>query len=387
MLAKVIFWTCAALFVYVYVGYPALLWLIRRVYRKPVRKADITPYVTIAITAHNEEAHIGQRLDNCLSLDYPRERMEILVASDGSTDRTAEIVRAYTARGVRLLELSRVGKARADNALIAEARGEIIITTSATGYYRPDFVRKIVRNFADPEVGAVTGVYQPHNAGESSTSATESVYYRYEMFIRQLESDLGILATSGGVALGFRRDLFVPLHPASDMDNMIPLHVVTARKRVVFEPEAIAHDDASTSPEEQFRQRVRSVTRSLRDRLRMRHLLNPFQYPGPAFSLWSHKLLRWGTPFFLLGLLISNAFLLDQPLYRIFFVLQLGFYLVALIGFLWRKRGDVPRLLALPLHVVVVHTAFLLGIVNVLRGQEITMWDRIPAERAGEVGN
>lgn len=372
-----LFWLCVILILYVYAGYPALLWLIRRVYHRPVQKDDITPFVTLGIAAHNEAEHIRARLENCLALDYPRERLEIVVVSDGSTDGTQEIVRAFASRGVRLVDLPRVGKAEADNAIVNAARGEIVVTTSATGWFPPDFLGKIVRSFADPDVGAVTGLFRPYNGDETPTAATEGFYYRYEMFIRRLESDLGILVTSGGVALAFRRDLFARLAPDSDADNMVPLLVATARKRVVFEPEAIATDDASRTPEEQFAHRVRSVTRSLRDRLRMRHLLSPLCYPGPAFSLWSHKLLRWAVPIFALGAFFSNLFLLDIPFYRLVFLGQIAFYILAWLGFVWRHlKGHVPRALALPMHLIVIHAAFLVGILNVLRGRRVTMWTR-----------
>lgn len=371
----VLFWVCVGLIGYVYVGYPALLWLLTRFYRRRVRQAHITPKVTIAIAAYNEEAIIARRIENCLALGYPPDRLEILIASDGSTDQTADVVRNFAHQGVKLLELSRRGKALSDNALVEAAIGEIVVTSSAAGHFPPDFLRKLVRNFADPEVGSVTGVFRASNPDASSTSANESAYWRYEMWLRHLESQLGILAITGGVCLGFRRELYKPLSPSSDADNMVPLHTLAARKRVIFEPEAIAYDEAIVTPEQQLWNRIRQVTKSQRDTFRVPQLLNPLRHPGSAFSLWSHKLLRWWTPFFAIGALLANLFLLHYPFYWLTLLLQVLFYLAAGAGYLLERRARVPRLLTWPANLSLIHLAFLIGTLNVLSGKQIRAWE------------
>lgn len=372
---NLLFWLCVGLVGYVYIGYPTLLWLLTHFYQRPVHQADITPKVTLAIAAFNEQEVIARRIENCLVLDYPSDCLEIIIASDGSTDRTADIVRGFARHGVRLLDLSRRGKALSDNALVEAATGEIVVTSSADGRFPSDFLRRLVRSFADSEVGAVTGVFRASNPNASSTSANEGAYWRYEMGLRHLECQLGILAITAGVCLGFRRELYKPLSPSSDADNMVPLHTVAAGKRVIFEPEAVAYDEAIVSPQQQLRNRIRQVTKSQRDTFRVPQVLNPLRHFGPACSLWSHKLLRWWTPFFAIGALIANLFLLHHPLYRLAFLLQALFYVAAAAGYLLERQGRAPRVLAWPANLCLIHLAFLIGTLNVLRGKQIQVWE------------
>lgn len=369
------YWMCVAIIGYVYAGYPAMLWLVTRLFRKPIRRADITPRVTVAIAAYNEEVTIAGRIENCLALDYPRDRLEILIASDGSTDRTAEIVRSYADCGVRLLDLPRGGKALADNELVGAACGDIVVTSSAAGRFAPDALRKLVRHFADPEIGCVTGLFRASNSGSTNTSANEAAYWRYEMWLRALESKAGLLAVAGGVCLAFRRELYRPLVPSSDADNMVPLHVLAAGKRVVFEPEAVAYDEAIETPEQQLRNRIRQVTKSQRDTFRILPLLSPVFHPGPAFSLWSHKVLRWWVPFFALAALIANLLLLGRALYRATMLLQIGFYAAAISGYFLQRRRSLPRPLLWPTSFFTVNLASLIGTVNFVRGREIHLWE------------
>ena len=370
-----LFRLCVGVIGYVYVGYPALLWLMARFRQRPVRRRDITPNVTIAIAAYNGEKTIAGRIENCLALDYPPDRLELLIGSDGSTDRTVEIVSGYASRGVRLLQLERQGKALTDNVLVEAATGEIVVTSSAAGRFPADFLKKLVRNFADPEVGVVIGVFRASNPNVSSTSANENAYWRYEMWMRQKESDLGILSIGSGVCMGFRKELYEPLLAHSDADHVVPKHSLVAGKRIVFEPEAVAYDEAISSPRQEFQNRVRQVTRGQRDTLRFPKLLNPLSHAGSALSLWSHKLLRWWTPLFAIGALLANLFLLRHFFYRLTLILHMLFYVAAFAGYVMERRNRAPRLLTLPMNFCLFNLASFVGTLNVLRGKRIQMWE------------
>ncbi len=374
----IVFWISVGVIFYVYAIYPLLLKVLTLFSRKRTRVLKAFPRITIAIAAYNEETVIGQRIENCLALDYPKDRLEIIVASDGSTDYTAEIVKGYSEQGVKLLDLSRRGKALADNALIEAATGEVIVTSSAGAVFSPNFLRKLASHFADSEVGTVTTAFGSSNETASETARTESKYWRYEMKIRQMESDLGILVTAGGACMGFRPEFFKPLEADSDTDNMVPLYTVDAGKRVVFEPGSVVRDEVIASPSEQLRSRVRQVTKSQRDILRHYPLLNPLKHPKTAFSLWSHKLLRWWCPFFAILALTSNAFLLDRSLYKVTILLQVGLYVAATTGVIGMKVGASMRRLTIAANFVVANLAFLLGTLNVIRGKQIHFWQRNP---------
>lgn len=373
---KLVFWICVLVPVYVFVGYPVLLWTIRHFYRRPVQRSNsYQPTVSITIAAYNEESNIRRAIQSALGQDYPKDKLEIIVGSDGSTDCTAEIVKSFSTQGVRLLDLPRSGKASTDNALIAAAHGDIVISTSAFAHAEPSWVRTIVSNFADPEVGCVTGADRMVNREVSSTSRSEVTYWSYEWWLRTLESDLGILCVSNGACLAFRRSLYQPIPPSSDVDNMVPLLVIQQGYRVIHDVDAWVYEEAISSPAEQLRNRTRQVSKSMWDILRMSRLLNPLRYPGVAFSLWSHRLLRWSTPLFLCGVFLScTALAIPYFTYRVLLAVQLAFYLVACFLLFAGHHLTLPRWLSLPASFLMVNIAMARGLVNVIRGHEISMW-------------
>lgn len=374
-LTVLLFWCSVLLVGYVYVGYPLLLMLLTRVYRCSHRVARIEPTVTITMAARNEAGHIESKLDSCLHLDYPRDKLEIIVGSDGSTDRTAEVVRKYASEGVRLLELPRMGKAMVNNQMVAEATGEIVIDTSASGYFEPHFVRTVVKHFADPGVGCVTGESHFQDTDTSVTSLTESTYFRYEWELRQMESDLGILCVGNGGVLAFRRGLYQPIEPSSDVDNMVPLHVVQQGYRIIHETAARTLGEMLvSSAEHQIRGRIRQVTRSQQDIFRGRALLNPFRHPKYAFVLFSRRLLRWWTPFLLILALAANFALVESTFYQVLFLAQALAYLIGAVGLIAPQALKGNRLLRLPASGLSINLAFLLGTINAARRKQIVMW-------------
>lgn len=373
------FWIALGAIFYVYLGYPFLLFLISLVRKQIVLDDLITPPVSILIAAYNEEERISRCIDSCLKLDYPKDKLEILVGSDGSTDRTQEVVEGYREQGVKLLVFSRRGKALADNELIKACQNDIVVTTSAGSLFEPNFLKALVRSFADPTVGVVTGkvCFSPFGRRETPTSMSEGVYWRYEMLLRGLESRVGILAVSAGAGLGFRKEIYEPLKPSSDADNMIPIHARVKGFRVVYEPSAVVHDEVIASADQELKDRIRQVTKSLRDTLDGLQRLHPVEHWDIFFSLLSHKILRWLTPFFLLIALISNVFLVQIRFYQITLLMQFAFYAAAGIGIIAERLFGVSfRFLAIPANFCIVNSAFLAGVLNVLRGQQMPAWHR-----------
>jgi cellulose synthase/poly-beta-1,6-N-acetylglucosamine synthase-like glycosyltransferase len=384
------FWICFAIVGYVYAGYPLLLWmgLFGRRRNDAVREhaaaisangrfpsgGEMLPLVSVIVAAHNEEAAIAAKILNVLASDYPRERMEILIGSDGSSDRTEEIVRQYAGDGVGLISFpQQMGKSAMQNGLVAAASGEILVFSDADCEFDSGALWMMVRNFADAEVGLVTAAPRYLNSGESEITRNESAYLRYESWIREEESRRGTLAMASGSLFAMRRGLWRPLHRELGDDFELPLRVAQAGLRNVLERGAVTVTRLSqVGVGAMFQLKVRIISKDFRALRTYGALLNPFAYGATAVGLWSHKLLRWLVPYFLLGTLASSAFL-SAPFYRLCFLLQVMFCAVALLGFLWRGRAlGFPW--SVPASFCIVNLAALLGVWKSLAGRGSGRW-------------
>ncbi len=372
-----LFWLLAFVILYVYLGYPFLLLVLSRLRpAPPVQKADITPTVSLIIAAYNEEKVIAQKIENSLALDYPQDKLEIIVASDGSTDRTNEMVGAYAGQGVKLVALHpNQGKSSAQNQAVAEASGEILFFTDANVTLRLDAVRRIVANFGDDQVGCVIGKVTYVNEGDTSVSEGEGVYWHYELCLRSGENKLGNFAMGSGPIMAVRHNLFQSLDPDVGEDFVLPMQIAMSGHRVVYEPEAISQEVLfQNAPASMLRSKTRVISKDLRGLWLCRAILNPFRYPLYAWGLVSHKLLRWLVPYFLLALLAVNLLLLDRPFYRLALALQVAFYLLAAIGYLWQRKDKPPRLLGLPFSFCLVNLAALVGVARFVLGKKAGRW-------------
>lgn len=370
------FWLLLALVVYVYAGYPLLLVLVRQLGgSRPVKRAAQEPPVTLVISAFNEEDVIDGKLRNSLALDYPRDRLQVMVVSDSSDDRTDEIVASFAADGVEMLRMpERSGKTLGLNAALQCARGDIVIFSDANAMYAPDVVRNLVRNFADASVGAVVGE-STYTDPEAESERSEGLYWRYETAIKRLESEIGSVVGGDGAIYAIRRVMYVPMRADALSDFVNPLQIVRSGHRCVYEPEARSYERAAGDFDKEFRRKVRIVNRAWRALLGMRGLLNPVRYGFFAFQLVSHKLLRWLVPVFMAGLLILNALLLDEgSIYRLAICFQTIFYLLAALGYAARRRRSMPALLSIPYYFCLVNLASALGIVDAFRGRTYTTW-------------
>jgi len=374
----VVFWGIAASVFFVYAGYPILLALAGLVLDRRVARADHVPTLTLIIAAYNEQRCIAERLENALASDYPAEALEIIVASDGSTDATNAIVESYARRGVRLLALPRRGKVFALNDAVRHARGDVLVFSDANTDVEPQAIRALARNFADPRVGGVVGnTGYRLETGSESASQGESLYWRYDTFLKEMESRTGSVVSAHGGLYAIRRHLYEPPADAAVTDDfMISTGVVAQGFRLVFEPGARGWEAPVPKSSREFQRRVRLMTRGIRGVAQRARLLDPRRYGFYSGVLLTHKVLRRLVPVGLVLLFICTAILSGSPFYRSLLLAQGGFYSLALVGFLTRSTpvGRL-RLLYVPFFFCLANAAALVAIVNFLRGQRISRWE------------
>jgi cellulose synthase/poly-beta-1,6-N-acetylglucosamine synthase-like glycosyltransferase len=378
-MSLILFWLSLALIVYVYALFPALVFMRGRLRRQPYQRAEITPAVSLIIAAYNEAKAIRSRIENILALDYPPDRLEVLIASDGSTDETEAIVRHYSSQGVRLLALPRQGKAAALNDAVAASTGEILVFSDANSIYAPDAIRALVRPFADPQVGGVAGnqVYQKTKQESSVTGAGEKSYWNLDRRLKQAESEAGNTISATGAIYAIRRTLFRSVAVGVTDDFYTSTGVIAQGYRLVFAADAIAYEPVASSKDVEFGRKVRVITRGLRGVVLRKELLNPFRYGFYAFQLFSHKVLRRLVVFPLIVLLAMSPFLWTKGVfYQIAAILQILFYGCALFGALWggSKIGRL-KIFSLPFFFVMVNAAALLATWNLIRGHRIDRWE------------
>ncbi|MFQ5947735.1 MAG: glycosyltransferase family 2 protein [Acidimicrobiia bacterium] len=384
-----VFWLCAALVAYTYVGYPLLALLLARLRRRPDPYPESTPSLTLFITAYNEEVVIAQKLEQSLALRYPPGRLQILVAADGSTDRTIEIVRLFVDRGIELsYQPRREGKMAAINRAMHRARGEIVVFSDANNHYEPDALRELVRPFADPTVGAVTG-NKTVSDGDGPLSYSESLYWRYESMIREQESRLGCCTAVNGEIFAVRRALFEPA-PTDIIndDAYITMRLIKKGHRVVYAPGARSWERVSVSAaaERERRSRIVAGQYQLFSRL---HRVVPLDRPLVAWQIISHKLLRPLVPLAMVGALAANAAAVvfpSQPggaaLLRLatpfnwgLLAVQAAFYGFALLG---ERTTRLPtKVTYLPAFLVSSNAAAIRGLYRFLLGKQPPTWERV----------
>jgi cellulose synthase/poly-beta-1,6-N-acetylglucosamine synthase-like glycosyltransferase len=379
MLIEIPLWVCAGWVLYIYAGYPACAFLLALILNRGVRRADIEPRIAVIISAFNEEREIERTVLNKLSQDYPADRLEVIVVSDGSTDRTDEIVQAVAGHGKRRVRLlrqdPRQGKTQALNMALRQISAEVVVFADANSIYAPTTVRSLVRGFSDPTVGYITGRMVYTNPAGTAVGEGSGFYMSYENFLRSLETRLGsIVGVDGGVD-AIRRELYVPMRPDQLPDFVLPLAVVEQGKRVVYEPDAVVYEPALSSAAEEFRMRVRVSLRALWALYDMRQLLNPLRYPMFAWQLISHKMLRYVAFLPLAGLLVFNALAFARHgSYAGFLVLQLAAYAIAAVGYLFRRSGAGASKLLAPYYFVVLNVACVVAFWKFLSGQKMILW-------------
>ena len=325
-MAKTVLWLSFGFVVYVYIGYPALLWVIRSFRRRPVRRAAAEPTVSLLIAAHDEKDNIEKKILNCLELDYPKDRMQIVLALDAPTDGTEDVVWKYAGKVVDVVYYSpHRGKAAALNSAVAAAEGEILVFADARQRLDRTVIRELVANFEDPEVGAVSGELMLLDANGREAGDSVGLYWRYEKALRAMESDIHSVLGATGALYAIRRRLFRRLPPETILDDVaIPMRAVLAGMRVVFEPRARVFDEVTATPELEYRRKVRTLMGNFQLLTQMPELLHARRNPV-FWQLVSHKVARLFVPYALLAFFISNIALVREPFYFAIFILQVIF--------------------------------------------------------------
>jgi cellulose synthase/poly-beta-1,6-N-acetylglucosamine synthase-like glycosyltransferase len=375
-MAEIFFWVSVIGIGFAYFGYGALLWALSKIWtRRGIKDQSHAPSVTFIIAAHNEERSIEGKLRNVLGLDYPRDRLEVIVGSDASSDGTDEIVRRWAGEGVQLLRMAdRPGKTAVQNACAEKARGEVLVFTDATTVLDQASLRHLLANFADPEVGCVGARLIYQNAGNSQVGKGGVSYWGYETQIKLWESELNSLIGVSGCYYAVRAAIYQPIPPNLISDFVVALDTVRKGYRVRFEPKALCYEQTLADASEEIAMRIRVAVRTYCALWVRRTLLNPFRYGFFSFQLFAHKILRYLVGPLALVAFLSNMLLIDSPMYLSFFVAQLVFYAAAAVGFFEYKTKGTLGLMSRPYYLIVVNYAAMVALARFLRGQTVVIW-------------
>jgi glycosyltransferase involved in cell wall biosynthesis len=378
--ATVGLWLCVSGVVYAYIGYPVTVWALAaacgRRREAPPQDHDHVPFVSVLITAHNEEAVIADRITNALAFDYPADRLEIVVASDGSTDRTADIARDIRDPRVRLIDFSRRrGKARVLNDVVPDLNGDVVILSDANTSVEPNAVRRVVQWFRDESVGVVVGrlVLTDPRTGRN----VDSLYWKYETFLKQMDARLNALLGANGAIYALRRSLFVPMPDDTLVDDLVlPLLIrLNTGRDIVYDRTIVAHEETPADIGSEFKRRSRIGAGGFQSLSVLWPLLSPAR-GWIAFTFVSHKLLRWLCPFLLLGAVVMNALLLGHGAYRIAFAMQAALYVTAAAGSVVPGSSVAARLLRLTTLFTSMNVALLAGFYQWAAGVRGGTWER-----------
>lgn len=379
--ALVVLTACVALFVYTYIGYPALLWFWGRVSPRPIETDTASadwPQVSISVPAYNEEDQIEELIRSLLALDYPRDRLQILVVSDASSDRTDEIVASYAESGIQLLRMEeRGGKTKAENAAAHHLTGDIIVNTDASIRIAADALKPLIAVFGDPAIGCASGRDVSVGAMEDTANVGESGYVGYEMAVRDLETRVEGIVGASGCFYAIRSHLHrLPLPESLSRDFAAALHTREHGYRPVSVSRAVCYVPRTTSLKKEYRRKVRTIARGMRTLWHKRALLNPLRYGVFSWMLLSHKVFRWMLPWGAVAAIVSLASL--APVSRLALLATVGVALVclmALVGWGRSDQADPGRIFSVPAYVVAGNIAAAHALLRVLSGGRDALWE------------
>ena len=378
----IIFWTILALISWTYVGYPLLLRLMLVFVSDDKQRESIEPSCTMVIAAYNEEKSIAQKLENCLQLDYPRDRLQIIVASDCSDDGTHEIVREFSGQGVELLVLdTRGGKTAAQNKAVQKATGDIIIFTDASTEFSSDTIKSIVRPFADSKVGAVGAELEYVSDRQTHVGQGAGAYWRYERWVKKMESSVNSLIGVSGCLYAVRKGLYSPISPDMISDFVIASEVYKQQHVTVYSSGTVSREKTLEDAGQEFDMRVRVAIRSINALIRYARMLNPLKYGFFAVQLLSHKVLRYLVPELLLLLIPVHAAIVlskSSPEFYSFLLIPHGaIYILAILG--WVAQSFAVRIsgLHIPFYFMHVNLSALWALILYIGGERKTIWTPI----------
>ena len=379
-----LFWFSFSVTLYAYIGYPLLLFALSGLFRKsdgvePSGRSSYLPTVTLIISAYNEDKVIEHKIINSLGLMYPKKLLEIVVASDGSTDDTTAIVNKYASQGVVLRQFEgRIGKSACLNETVRLATGEIVVFSDANSHYDENALQQLVERFSDEGISFVTGHTRYIKSDQGKMVEAVGLYSKIELFVKQREGYFSSCVGADGAIFALRRILFQPLHADDINDLVAPLNVVRKGHRGVLEPKAFCTESLAEEYRGEFQRQVRIASRTIRAIVKNADLLNPFKFGMFAFQLLSHKVSKLFVPFFLTCLFFSNVILFtSHVVYQLLLVGQIGFYLVGLKASPRRSGTGIERTISLVRTFVIYNLAILVGWFNYARGKRYTTWTTV----------
>ena len=374
----ILFWSCCLLLTYVYMLYPALVSAFAARYGRPVRRGDALPAVTIIVTVYNEEKCIRAKLDNLAGLNYPKELVDVIVASDASSDSTEAIASSYDRLPVRVLRVEgRQGKTACQNAAASSARGEVLIFTDATTRLDGDAVRRLVENFDDAAVGCVAGRLAYVTDTENLTGSGGRAYWDYEVRLRAGESLLGSLVGVSGCLYAVRRSAYRHIHPHLISDFVIAMRMREQGLRTILAPDAVCFEATLDGAHQELGMRIRVAARSINALVAEWRFLNPVRYRLFAWQLWSHKVLRYASPLLWLTAIGANIALAGQTPYLVLLLAQFALIAAGAMGFLLQQKGYKLGLLAQPYYFLLTNVASLIATLRYLQGERMVTWTPI----------
>jgi len=389
---KILFWASLSIVFYSYLGYGILLWMLvklKKIFTNPQPGQDSSsfqPAVALVIAAYNEEDYIEEKIENSLQLDYPKELLELIFVTDGSTDRTPEIIKKYPS--IKLLhQPERKGKSAAMNRSIEHIDASIIIFCDANTSLNKDCIKEIVKHYGDPKVGGVAGEKKIIEKDINTAAASgEGFYWRYESFLKKLDSDLYSTVGAAGELFSVRKNLFEPAPEGTIIEDFVQsLKVCTKGYVLRYEPNAYAAEAPSASIEEEMKRKVRICAGAFQAMILLKELFNVFKYPVLSFQFISHRVLRWTIcPIALIVLLLSNAsmvFIGTTTFYTLVLILQCGFYAMAIAGWKLANRRSRVKLLHVAFYFVFMNIAVGLGFRRFLRNKQSVLWEKASRQK------
>lgn len=382
-----LFWIAFAIIFYTYIGYGILIYLFAKFFGKnkstQVQADAELPHVTIIVAAYNEEGYIADKIQNTLSLDYPKEKLSLWIVADGSTDQTVSICKGFKEVEV-FYEAARRGKIHAVNRVIKLVKSPIVIFSDANTFVNKEGLKNMVRHFQDAKVGGVAGEKRIMSKEEDKAAgAGEGLYWKYESALKTLDSKLSTTIGAAGELFAVRTSLFIP--PTENTlieDFVVSMKIVAAGYRFVYEPNAYAIETASASIEEEWKRKVRISAGGIQAIFRLPELLNVFKYGFVSWQYVSHRAMRWSiAPLSLAILLVSNIFLITaSPFYLLVFIGQVGFYSLATAGHVLREKKLKNKFIFVPYYFTMMNLSVFAGAKRLLRRQQTAVWDK--AKRA-----
>lgn len=378
MIIEEFFWFFLFLVFYCYFGYPLILFFLEPFFGKKIKKEEIFPSVSLLVSVYNEEKVIKKKIENSLALDYPKDKLEIVIVSE-ATDGTNKIAQGYKEKGVKLLAYQgREGKQYSIYRALPECKGEIIALSDANAMIEKSALKKLISNFADPKIGCVCGKLVYVNPQKNSIGENEGLYWKYENLVKKMESGVLSVLGAAGSLYAIRKSLYSPLSKYRGDDFDIPIRIKQQGYGVIFEPKAVSEEEIYSDHSKDFKRKIvivgwhsRNAFMLLKDSIKKGQFLLIFQ-------IISHKILRWLIGAFLSLVLVLNLFLANSPFYLFLLICQAVFYLAALIGYWFEKKGKrAGKIPALAYYFVLVNLAALIGMKNGIFDKQTATWEKM----------